>query len=68
MMKTDLEDCSRYRRLTHVVHGLGPLVNPAELVNACEQEWHKTCLKCEKCNKLLASGGFLEKDGETRPI
>lgn len=35
----------------------------AELVRACEKDWHKACLKCEKCGKTLASGSFLEKEG-----
>eukprot|EP00035_Acanthoeca_spectabilis_P021748 m.439995 g.439995 ORF g.439995 m.439995 type:complete len:108 (-) comp18450_c0_seq1:136-459(-) len=38
-------------------------VYAAELVRACEKDWHKACLKCKKCSKTLASGSFLEKEG-----
>eukprot|EP00039_Didymoeca_costata_P005229 m.79743 g.79743 ORF g.79743 m.79743 type:complete len:91 (-) comp12726_c0_seq7:1211-1483(-) len=38
-------------------------VYQAELVRACDKVYHKTCLKCGKCKKVLAAGGYLEKDG-----
>jgi hypothetical protein len=53
-----------HRIYLHYIYPLSPSLRTAELVNACEQVWHKTCLKCEKCNKQLANGGFLEKDSK----
>ena len=57
-----------HRIYLHYIHPLSPSLRTAELVNACEQVWHKTCLKCEKCNKQLANGGFLEKDSKWAAI
>nr|XP_025034306.1 cysteine-rich protein 2 [Pelodiscus sinensis] len=28
------------------------------------KDWHRPCLKCEKCNKTLSSGGHAEHDGK----
>ncbi|XP_078089783.1 cysteine-rich protein 1 [Mustelus asterias] len=42
----------------------------AEKVTSLGKDWHKFCLKCEKCNKTLAPGNFSEHDGMpycTRP-
>ena len=38
----------------------------AEEVIACEQKWHKTCLKCHLpgCKRVVAKGGYLEKKDE----
>eukprot|EP00730_Choanoeca_flexa_P016774 TRINITY_DN7993_c0_g1_i1.p3 TRINITY_DN7993_c0_g1~~TRINITY_DN7993_c0_g1_i1.p3 ORF type:complete len:114 (+),score=3.64 TRINITY_DN7993_c0_g1_i1:951-1292(+) len=36
----------------------------AERVNALSKDWHKACLKCEKCKKVLAAGSFLEHGGK----
>eukprot|EP00048_Salpingoeca_helianthica_P015101 m.225059 g.225059 ORF g.225059 m.225059 type:complete len:96 (-) comp16606_c0_seq1:191-478(-) len=35
----------------------------AEKATAMGKDWHKSCLKCGKCNKVLANGGFLEHEG-----
>eukprot|EP00055_Hartaetosiga_balthica_P016834 m.108299 g.108299 ORF g.108299 m.108299 type:complete len:95 (+) comp9187_c2_seq1:62-346(+) len=41
----------------------GKTVYFAEKVTALGSDWHKLCLKCTKCNKILANGSFLEHDG-----
>eukprot|EP00053_Salpingoeca_punica_P024687 m.14225 g.14225 ORF g.14225 m.14225 type:complete len:102 (-) comp7072_c0_seq1:247-552(-) len=35
----------------------------AEKVTALNKDWHKACLKCAKCNKVLTAGKFLEHEG-----
>lgn len=38
-----------------------PLVFPAaEKVSSLGKDWHKFCLKCERCNKTLTPGGHAE--------
>lgn len=32
----------------------------AEKVTSLGKDWHKLCLKCEKCGKLLTSGSHAE--------
>eukprot|EP00049_Salpingoeca_infusionum_P017189 m.352062 g.352062 ORF g.352062 m.352062 type:complete len:95 (+) comp16430_c0_seq1:118-402(+) len=36
----------------------------AEKVTALGKDWHKMCLKCQKCGKTLANGSFLEHEGK----
>ncbi|NWZ10517.1 CRIP2 protein, partial [Agelaius phoeniceus] len=41
------------------------LVSPAaEKVSSLGKDWHKFCLKCERCNKTLTPGGHAEHDGK----
>ncbi|KAI1236550.1 hypothetical protein IHE44_0014800 [Lamprotornis superbus] len=40
--------------LTHV------LSMAAEKVTSLGKDWHRPCLRCEKCNKTLTSGGHAE--------
>ncbi|KAF0043972.1 hypothetical protein F2P81_003130 [Scophthalmus maximus] len=35
----------------------------AEKVSSLGKDWHKMCLKCDRCNKLLNAGGHAEHDG-----
>lgn len=47
---------SRCRALAHP-----SLVSPtAEKVSSLGKDWHKFCLKCERCNKTLTPGGHAE--------
>lgn len=32
----------------------------AEKVQSLGKDWHRPCLKCEKCGKTLSSGGHAE--------
>ncbi|KAG7255795.1 hypothetical protein CRUP_035707 [Coryphaenoides rupestris] len=32
----------------------------AEKVSSLGKDWHKLCLKCDRCNKLLTAGGHAE--------
>uniref|UniRef100_A0A3Q4GUV4 LIM zinc-binding domain-containing protein n=1 Tax=Neolamprologus brichardi TaxID=32507 RepID=A0A3Q4GUV4_NEOBR len=32
-------------------------------VSSLGKDWHKLCLKCDRCNKLLNAGGHAEHDG-----
>uniref|UniRef100_A0A2K5JS15 Cysteine-rich protein 2 n=1 Tax=Colobus angolensis palliatus TaxID=336983 RepID=A0A2K5JS15_COLAP len=48
---------------------LGPLAeetgrSPSEKVSSLGKEWHKFCLKCERCSKTLTPGGHAEHDGK----
>ncbi|XP_047657286.1 cysteine-rich protein 2-like isoform X1 [Tachysurus fulvidraco] len=36
----------------------------AEKVSSLGKDWHKFCLKCERCNKTLNPGGHAEHDGK----
>uniref|UniRef100_A0A672F6X9 LIM zinc-binding domain-containing protein n=1 Tax=Salarias fasciatus TaxID=181472 RepID=A0A672F6X9_SALFA len=36
---------------------------PSEKVSSLGKDWHKFCLKCERCNKTLNPGGHAEHDG-----
>ncbi|XP_046874159.1 cysteine-rich protein 1 [Hypomesus transpacificus] len=36
----------------------------AERVTSLGKDWHRPCLKCEKCNKTLASGSHAQHDGK----
>lgn len=35
----------------------------AERVTSLGKDWHRPCLKCEKCGKTLTSGGHAEVGG-----
>ncbi|NXR19366.1 CRIP1 protein, partial [Cinclus mexicanus] len=45
-------------QLTHL------LSMAAEKVTSLGKDWHRPCLRCEKCNKTLTSGGHAEHDGK----
>uniref|UniRef100_A0A8I5ZKT7 LIM zinc-binding domain-containing protein n=1 Tax=Rattus norvegicus TaxID=10116 RepID=A0A8I5ZKT7_RAT len=36
----------------------------AEKASSLGKDWHKFCLKCERCNKTLTPGGPAEHDGK----
>ncbi|CAM4644114.1 unnamed protein product [Leuciscus chuanchicus] len=36
----------------------------AEKVASLGKDWHKFCLKCERCSKTLTAGGHAEHDGK----
>uniref|UniRef100_A0A3Q3E3K7 Cysteine-rich protein 2-like n=1 Tax=Labrus bergylta TaxID=56723 RepID=A0A3Q3E3K7_9LABR len=36
----------------------------AEKVSSLGKDWHKFCLKCERCSKTLNPGGHAEHDGK----
>ncbi|XP_026883109.1 cysteine-rich protein 2 [Electrophorus electricus] len=36
----------------------------AEKVTSLGKDWHKFCLKCERCSKTLTAGGHAEHDGK----
>nr|XP_036847559.1 muscle LIM protein Mlp84B isoform X1 [Manis javanica] len=36
----------------------------AERVTSLGKDWHRPCLKCEKCGKTLTSGGHSEHEGK----
>uniref|UniRef100_H2P3V2 LIM zinc-binding domain-containing protein n=1 Tax=Pongo abelii TaxID=9601 RepID=H2P3V2_PONAB len=36
----------------------------AERVTSLGKDWHRPCLKCEKCGKTLTSGGHAEHDSK----
>lgn len=38
----------------------------AERVTSLGKDWHRPCLKCEKCGKTLTSGGHAEVGGAWR--
>ncbi|KAG8013194.1 Cysteine-rich protein 1, partial [Nibea albiflora] len=41
------------------------LVCPAaERVTSLGKDWHRPCLKCEKCKKTLSAGSHAEHDGK----
>uniref|UniRef100_A0A673H207 LIM zinc-binding domain-containing protein n=1 Tax=Sinocyclocheilus rhinocerous TaxID=307959 RepID=A0A673H207_9TELE len=35
-----------------------------EKVSSLGKDWHKFCLKCERCSKTLTAGGHAEHDGK----
>lgn len=39
-------------------------LSTAEKVSSLGKDWHKFCLKCERCNKTLTPGGHAEHDGK----
>ncbi|XP_051775749.1 cysteine-rich protein 1 [Erpetoichthys calabaricus] len=36
----------------------------AERVTSLGKDWHRPCLKCEKCGKTLSAGSHAEHDGK----
>ncbi|KAM5239859.1 cysteine-rich protein 2 isoform 1-T1 [Hipposideros larvatus] len=38
--------------------------DPAEKVSSLGRDWHRFCLKCERCSKTLTPGGHAEHDGK----
>uniref|UniRef100_A0A0B8RS21 Cysteine-rich protein n=1 Tax=Philothamnus irregularis TaxID=1899461 RepID=A0A0B8RS21_9SAUR len=36
----------------------------AEKITSLGKDWHRPCLKCEKCKKTLNAGGHAEHDGK----
>uniref|UniRef100_A0AAY4CKV4 LIM zinc-binding domain-containing protein n=1 Tax=Denticeps clupeoides TaxID=299321 RepID=A0AAY4CKV4_9TELE len=38
--------------------------NLSEKVTSLGKDWHKFCLKCDRCNKTLNPGGHAEHDGK----
>uniref|UniRef100_H2M525 Cysteine-rich protein 2-like n=1 Tax=Oryzias latipes TaxID=8090 RepID=H2M525_ORYLA len=41
-----------------------PRCHKAEKVSSLGKDWHKFCLKCERCSKTLNPGGHAEHDGK----
>eukprot|EP01132_Coremiostelium_polycephalum_P003580 gene3580-4460_t len=50
--------------MSEVCAGCQKRVYAAEWVVACEKKWHKFCLKCEHCQKLLQLGQYSEREGK----
>uniref|UniRef100_A0A3B3S8N7 Cysteine rich protein 1 n=1 Tax=Paramormyrops kingsleyae TaxID=1676925 RepID=A0A3B3S8N7_9TELE len=49
--------------LRHALSNL--LFSPAaERVSSLGKDWHRPCLRCEKCNKTLSAGMHAEHDGK----
>uniref|UniRef100_A0A8B9RIQ1 Cysteine rich protein 1 n=1 Tax=Astyanax mexicanus TaxID=7994 RepID=A0A8B9RIQ1_ASTMX len=36
----------------------------SERVSSLGKDWHRPCLKCEKCNKTLSAGSHAEHEGK----
>ncbi|XP_011838300.1 PREDICTED: cysteine-rich protein 2 isoform X3 [Mandrillus leucophaeus] len=36
----------------------------AEKVTSLGKDWHRPCLRCERCGKTLTPGGHAEHDGQ----
>ncbi|XP_076013916.1 cysteine-rich protein 1 [Genypterus blacodes] len=36
----------------------------AERVSSLSKDWHRPCLKCEKCHKTLTPGSHAQHDGK----
>lgn len=56
-----LLDCKK-KRNRHACFDF--LLSTAEKVSSLGKDWHKFCLKCERCNKTLTPGGHAEHDGK----
>ena len=54
--------------VSHLTGVVGGHVCPsaAERVTSLGKDWHRPCLKCEKCGKTLTSGGHAEVGGAWR--
>ncbi|CAH2256574.1 cysteine-rich 3 [Pelobates cultripes] len=48
---------------TALCQGCGKVVYFAEKVMSLGRNWHRPCLRCQRCNKTLTSGGHAEHDG-----
>lgn len=46
------------------LHGGLVCTSTAERVTSLGKDWHRPCLKCEKCGKTLTSGGHAEHEGK----
>ncbi|XP_009985782.1 PREDICTED: cysteine-rich protein 2 [Tauraco erythrolophus] len=42
----------------------GKRVYFAEKVTSLGKDWHRPCLRCERCSKTLTPGGHAEHDGQ----
>ncbi|KAF2072466.1 hypothetical protein CYY_006221 [Polysphondylium violaceum] len=49
--------------MSEICKGCTKRVYAAEWVIACESKWHKMCLKCTHCSKLLQLGQYSEREG-----
>ncbi|KAM8945254.1 cysteine-rich protein 3 [Pelodytes ibericus] len=49
---------------TALCPGCGKVVYFAEKVMSLGRSWHRPCLRCQRCNKTLTSGGHAEHDGQ----
>ncbi|TGZ56115.1 hypothetical protein CRM22_010196 [Opisthorchis felineus] len=53
------------RRFTLVSHHLKQRVSSsAERVTSLGQDWHRPCLKCDRCKKTLSPGSHSEHEGK----
>ncbi len=48
---------------SHAMEG-AVCISAAERVTSLGKDWHRPCLKCEKCGKVLTSGGHAEHEGK----
>uniref|UniRef100_A0A3P8Z7G1 LIM zinc-binding domain-containing protein n=1 Tax=Esox lucius TaxID=8010 RepID=A0A3P8Z7G1_ESOLU len=48
-----LSYCKRYKNLSYI----------SEKVSSLGKNWHRFCLKCERCHKTLSAGNHAEHDG-----
>ncbi|KAK3538105.1 hypothetical protein QTP70_029816 [Hemibagrus guttatus] len=48
---------------TSLCPGCGKVVYFAERVMSLGRNWHRPCLRCERCKKTLTSGGHAEHEG-----
>ncbi|KAB1277051.1 Cysteine-rich protein 1 [Camelus dromedarius] len=48
---------------SHAMEG-AVCISAAERVTSLGKDWHRPCLKCEKCGKTLTSGGHAEHEGK----
>lgn len=57
-------ESSRQRTMASKCPKCDKTVYFAEKVSSLGKDWHKFCLKCERCNKTLTAGGHAEHDGK----
>uniref|UniRef100_A0A6I8SFM6 Cysteine-rich protein 1 (intestinal) n=2 Tax=Xenopus tropicalis TaxID=8364 RepID=A0A6I8SFM6_XENTR len=50
--------------VTIICRAVGHGVCFAEKVSSLGKDWHRPCLKCEKCSKTLTPGSHAEHDGK----
>ncbi|XP_053470164.1 cysteine-rich protein 2-like isoform X1 [Ictalurus furcatus] len=48
----------------YIVYNVCVFHSTAEKVSSLGKDWHKFCLKCERCSKTLTPGGHAEHDGK----
>uniref|UniRef100_A0A3Q2NNM0 Cysteine-rich protein 1 n=1 Tax=Fundulus heteroclitus TaxID=8078 RepID=A0A3Q2NNM0_FUNHE len=61
------EHISHYFQVTESISDLlhkSPSVPLSERVSSLGKDWHRPCLKCEKCNKTLSAGSHAEHEGK----